>query len=151
MLLTVFVMEVLKDVKSTWEFHSLMNRSTFLIQRVRIGIRLGSQLITIVVVCAVAFSLFPSVPYAAITIPSISVAPQHPPSFLVLRPLLRRAPLVHPPRLLPPLVGRERLERVGVRVSVECSAGAEKPEFCPYSTTALSTAEYCVVRRVAVR
>lgn len=81
MLLTVFVMEVLKDVKSTWEFHPSVSRSTFLIQRVRIGIRLGSQLITIVVVCAVAFSLFPSVPYAAITIPSISVAPQRPPHF----------------------------------------------------------------------
>ena len=61
-LLTVFVMEILNDIKST----------TFLIQRIRILIRLGAQLLTIVIVYILVRTIFPQLPYHPISIPSTS-------------------------------------------------------------------------------
>ena len=72
-LLTLFTMEILSDIKSTSRSPPPFTSRTFLVQGMRIFIRLGSQLLTIVVVGLVVNKLFPTLHYTPISLPSSSV------------------------------------------------------------------------------
>ena len=102
-LLTLFTMEILSDIKSTSHRSPRFIDRTFLVQGMRIFIRLGSQLLTIVIVGLLVNKLFPTLHYTPISLPSTSVFSRRFAYRAGPRSFLRGASLAHPPLPLPPV------------------------------------------------
>ena len=100
-LLTLFTMEILSDIKSTSRFPPPFTSRTFLVQGMRIFIRLGSQLLTIVVVGLLVNKLFPTLHYTPISLPSSPVLFCRIADHTDTRPFVPGASLAHPPPALP--------------------------------------------------
>lgn len=100
-LLTLFTMEILSDIKSTSRSPPPLTCRTFLVQGMRIFIRLGSQLLTIVVVGLLVNKLFPTLHYTPISLPSSSVVSCRADDHTDTRPFVPGASLAHPSPPLP--------------------------------------------------
>lgn len=71
--ITVVVMQIFRNIKNTSDSLTVINHSTFLVQWLRIGIRLGSQLLTVLVVTFIIHKTFPSFSYTTISLPNTTV------------------------------------------------------------------------------
>ena len=71
--ITVVVMQIFRNIKNTLDSLTIINHSTFLVQWLRIGIRLGSQLLTVLVVTFIIHKTFPSFSYTTISLPNTTV------------------------------------------------------------------------------
>ena len=100
-LLTLFTMEILSDIKSTSRSPPPFTCRTFLVQGMRIFIRLGSQLLTIVVVGLLVNKLFPTLHYTPISLPSSSVLFCRIADHTDTGSFVPGASLAHPPPALP--------------------------------------------------
>ncbi|KNB43013.1 hypothetical protein JH06_3393 [Blastocystis sp. subtype 4] len=66
-------MQIFRNIKNTSDSLTVINHSTFLVQWLRIGIRLGSQLLTVLVVTFIIHKTFPSFSYTTISLPNTTV------------------------------------------------------------------------------
>ena len=137
-------MEILSDIKSTSRFPPPFTCRTFLVQGMRIFIRLGSQLLTIVVVGLLVNKLFPTLHYTPISLPSSSVLFCRVADHTDTRPFVPGASLAHPPSPLPSVARCERLDG-------ECDGGVcarrnetASVQTCPYSSDLLTEVSHCV-------
>lgn len=111
--ITVVVMQIFRNIKNT----------TFLVQWLRIGIRLGSQLLTVLVVTFIIHKTFPSFSYTTISLPNTtSLDPSY----------IERSWFVNP----------FRYESV-LAINDWYTPSNETVTMCPYSSTPLSEG-YCI-------